>query len=61
MFARLFTVKTLIRAAFTALSLATIGVAHTEPVNTSHYASMSNAGAAPAQQGDAYSSLQGGG
>ena len=57
MFARLFTVKTLIRAAFTALSLATIGVAHAEAVNTPHYASVSNAHAAPAARGDTYNSL----
>ena len=30
-FARFFTVKTLIRAAFTALSLNSIGVAHSQP------------------------------
>jgi hypothetical protein len=57
MFARFLTVKTLIRAAFTALSLATIGVAHAEAVSTPHYASINNAHAAPAGQGDAYNSL----
>jgi hypothetical protein len=31
MFGRLFRVKTLIRAAFTALSLSSIGVAHSQP------------------------------
>jgi hypothetical protein len=32
MFGRLFTIRMLIRAAFTALSLATIGSAHAQPI-----------------------------
>jgi hypothetical protein len=31
MFGRFFTVKTLVRAAFTAMSLSAIGVAHSQP------------------------------